>query len=96
MAYATGWWFLAGALLVMVIAWNVGVLLWGRGGRSSAPEARPEPLSVQQYLELVAGVEAEHASGTIGGREAHHRLSALARRYLEDSSGRAFSSMTLE
>jgi hypothetical protein len=95
--YATGWWVLAIALLAAVLAWNLGVLWWGRPRRVSVTAApRPDVRRLrEQYLALIDEVEADHAAGGVAAREAHRRLSALSRGYVHDVTGRSTPSMTL-
>lgn len=95
--YATGWWVLAIALLAAVLGWNLGVLWWGRPRRvRDSPAPRPDVRRLrEQYLALIDEVEADHASGRLGVREAHRRLSALSRGFVHEVTGRGTSAMTL-
>jgi hypothetical protein len=95
--YAAGWAVVAGALLVAVVAWNVGVLLWGRPRRVRVPAThRPDvALLRKRYLTQIDQVEADHAAGRVDLRDAHRRLSALSRGFVQEASGRPTTAMTL-
>lgn len=95
--YDTRWWVLAVGLLAVALAWNLGVLLWGRPRRVRAAAAHRPDVAVlrERYLGLVDAVEREHAGGRIGPREAHRRLSALSRSYVDEATGRRTRAMTL-
>jgi hypothetical protein len=95
--YATGWWVLAVGLVAAVLAWNLGVLWWGRP-RRVAVTVTPRPdvrVLRERYLALIDQVEADHAAGRLEGREAHRRLSELSRGFVHEVTGRRTPAMTL-
>jgi len=95
--YATGWLALAVGLLSAVLVWNGAVLVWGRPRRVRQVRSRradPARLSVR-YLSLIDQIEAAHADGRVGLREAHRRLSTVSRDFVQELTGIRASSMTL-
>lgn len=95
--YPAWWWALAVGLLVLVVAWNAGLLLWGRRRSRPAHESRPVDARAlaARYLRLLDEVAADHAAGRLDARAGHQRVSALVREFLEQVSGVAATTMTL-
>lgn len=95
--YAAGWWVLAIGLLVAVVAWNLGVLAWGRPRRVPAPNAPAVDVAAlrRAYLSEIDRIEAAHASGELDLRAAHRRLSAASRAFVAEVTGAGTRAMTL-
>lgn len=98
-SYAAGWWWLAGGLLAAALVWNLALVVWGRHPRrvrrEPGPARRPPATLRACYLGLLDEVRVAHATGELGPREAHQRVSALTRRFVEEMSGERTTAMTL-
>ena len=97
-AYQVRWLVLAVVLLVAVVGWNVGVVLWARPRRARhADEPRPLPIDQlrRDCLAHIDDLVADHRAGQTDDREGHRRLSALVRQFVEAAGGAPATSMTL-
>lgn len=87
--HADGWLVLVVVLLVAVVAWNGGLLWWGRPIRRSAPVVEP-PVDVaavrREHLHRLAVLEARVRSGDVDLRTAHLQLSALTRSFVHETT----------
>jgi hypothetical protein len=98
-AYGAAWWVLAVALLGAVVAWNVGLALWGRPSRVHPDRPRrPHPAVAELRRRCLADldqIEAREASGHLSTRQAHQQLSRVVRRFVQEATGVPASAMTL-
>ncbi|CAM3306320.1 hypothetical protein PSET11_03221 [Arthrobacter ulcerisalmonis] len=93
------WWLWSGmVLMVLCVAWVVGVLVRTRR-RPVRPDTMPRPAQtaalVQDYLARIQAVESAAGAGTISQRAAHQELSLLVRGFFRDATGQDATRMTL-
>ena len=96
--YSAGWLVVAGVLVAAVLAWNLGVLWWGRPPRSrrSAPP-RPAELDAvrREHLDRLDRIEAAVRDGSLDLRAAFQQLSATARSFVHEVSDVPATYLTL-
>lgn len=87
-SYEPVWWVVAAALLVTVLAWNLGVAWWGRPHRvrTAAPEVADLDDVRRRHLAELDRVEAEVRAGRMALREGFQALSATARSFVHETS----------
>lgn len=95
--FSTGWTVLGILLLVAIVVYIVLVIVFTHVRRPRTQvQTMPSPWAVQEtYLGLVDDVLVAHDSGVIGAREAHQRLSGIARDFATATRGMRAPYMTL-
>lgn len=95
--YAALWLWLSVGLLVAVLAWNVGLLVWARPRRvrTSAP-VRVDPQALRARARArIDELDRAHASGHLDDRTAHRELSGVCRGFVDELTGLGARSLTL-
>lgn len=98
--YATSWLWFGLALLVIVIAWCVGVVVW------TLPAARlrsiPWIRSLHSKLlrrrcsRAIGAIDARHRAGELSSAQAGHQMSATLRSFLHQATGTRAQYMHVE
>ena len=95
--YAGGWLWLALGLLVAVLVWNLGLVVWGRPHRvRSEPVVEVDPAEVRtRYAARIDALDAARVAGRLDDRAAHRELSLVCRGFVEELTGLGATALTL-